>query len=183
MNVEACRAIIKGLKGAGVDFVAILPDHGFGEVQKAVAEDPGFTFAPVSNEGIGVSVCAGAYLGGKTPAIIIPTSGLLVAAWPLASLNNLWGIPLLLLIPYRGDVGDAQPVMRTYKFTTEPILTDLQIPYVIVSEISKIEGAIKDAVVSSFAWQNPICLLFTGETLRIWGRPELASKDSTREVL
>ena len=56
--------------------------------------------------------------------------------------------------------------MRTYQFTTEPILRDLQIPYVNVSEIGKIEGAIKDAVASAFAWQNPICLLFSGETLR-----------------
>jgi hypothetical protein len=63
-------------------------------------------------------------------------------------------------------VGDAQPVMRTYQFTTEPVLRDLQIPYVLVSEVSKVEGAIKDAVASAFAWQNPICLLFAGETLR-----------------
>lgn len=166
MNVEASDAIIRGLKAANVDLVAMLPDHGFDRVQKTIAADPSFTFVPVSNEGIGVGICAGAFLGGKTPAIMIPTSGLLVAAWPLASLNNLWNMPLLLLIPYRGDVGDAQAVMRTYKFTTEPILRDLHIPYVIVSEISKIEGVIKDAVASTFAWQNPICLLFTGETLR-----------------
>ena len=166
MNVEASHAIVRGLKAAGVDLVAILPDHGFDRVQKAIATDPVFTYVPVSKEGIGVGICAGAFLGGKTPAIMIPTSGLLVATWPLASLHNLWNIPLVLLIPYRGDVGDAQPVMRTYKFTTEPILKDLQIPYVIVSEIPKIEGAIQDAVASSFAWQNPICLLFTGETLR-----------------
>lgn len=166
MNIEASNAILQGLKAAGVNFVAILPDHGFDRVQKAVAGDPGFTYVPVSNESIGVAICAGAFFGGKTPAIIIPTSGFLVAAWPLASLNNLWNIPLLLLIPYRGDIGDAQPVMRTYKFTTEPILHDLQIPYVIVDEIAKIETAIKDGVASAFAWQNPICLLFTGETLR-----------------
>lgn len=166
MNIEASDAIIRGLKAANVDLVAMLPDHGFDRVQKTIAADPSFTFVPVSNEGIGVGICAGAFLGGKTPAIMIPTSGLLVATWPLASLNNLWNIPLLLLIPYRGDIGDAQPVMRTYKFTTEPILRDLQIPYVIVSEVSKVEGAIKDAVASSFAWQNPICILFTGETLR-----------------
>ncbi|MBI4525810.1 MAG: sulfopyruvate decarboxylase [Deltaproteobacteria bacterium] len=166
MNIESSKAIIEGLKAAGVDTVAILPDHGFSHVQKMIAEEPGFTYVPVSNEGIGVGICAGAYLGGKTPAIIIPTSGLLVAVWPLASLNNLWGIPLLLLVPYRGDVGDAFWVMRTYQFTTEPILNNLQIPYVIVSEIAKIKLAIKDAMASSFAWQNPICLLFTGETLR-----------------
>ena len=166
MKGEASEAIVRGLKATGVDFVAILPDHGFDRVQKRIAEDNVFTFAPVSNESVGAGVCAGAFFGGKTPALMIPTSGFLVAAWPLASLHNLWNIPLLLLIPYRGDIGDAQPVMRTYQFTTEPILRDLQIPYVTVSEVAKIEGAIQDAVSSAFAWQNPICILFRGETLR-----------------
>jgi len=166
MNIEASDAIIRGLKAANVDLVAMLPDHGFDRVQKTIAADPSFTFVPVSNEGIGVGICAGAFFGGKVPALMIPTSGFLVAAWPLASLHNLWNLPLLLLIPYRGDIGDAQPVMRTYQFTTEPILRDLQIPYVTVSEIDKIEEAIKDAVSSAFAWQNPIALLFRGETLR-----------------
>jgi sulfopyruvate decarboxylase subunit alpha len=114
MKGEASEAIVRGLKAAGVDFVAILPDHGFDRVQKTVAEDESFTFVPVSNESVGAGVCAGAFFGGKTPALMIPTSGFLVAAWPLASLHNLWNIPLLLLIPYRGDIGDAQPVMRTY---------------------------------------------------------------------
>ena len=166
MRSEASEAIVKGLKAAGVDLVAILPDHGFDRVQKRIAEDKSFTFVPVSNESIGVSICAGAFFGGKIPALMIPTSGFLVATFPLASLHNLWNIPLLLLIPYRGEVGDAQPVMRTYQFTTEPVLRDLQIPYVLVSEVSKVEGAIQDAVASAFAWQNPICLLFAGETLR-----------------
>ena len=166
MNIEASKAIIRGLKSAGVDMLAVLPDHGFDQVQKMAAEEPSFSIVPVSNEGIGVAVCAGGYLGGKTPAIMIPTAGLLVAVWPLASLNMLWNIPLVLLIPYRGDIGDAEPVFRTYKFTTEPILRDLQIPYVIVSDIDKIEGAIKDAMASSLSWQNPICVLFSGETLR-----------------
>ena len=166
MKAEASEAIVRGLKSAGVDLVAILPDHGFDRVQRKIAEDDSFTFVPVSNESIGVGICAGAFFGGKSPALMIPTSGFLVAAWPLASLHNLWNIPLLLLIPYRGAIGDAQPVMRTYQFTTEPILRDLQIPFVNVSEIPKIEGAIKDAVSSAFAWQNPICILFSGETLR-----------------
>ena len=127
MKGEASEAIVRGMKAAGVDLVAILPDHGFDRVQKRIAEDDSFTVVPVSNEAVGVGVCAGAFFGGKSPALMIPTSGFLVATWPLASLHNLWNIPLLLLIPYRGDIGDAFSVMRTYKFTTEPILDALGI--------------------------------------------------------
>ena len=32
-------------------------------------------FLSLSNEGIGAAICAGAYLGGKTPAMIIATRG------------------------------------------------------------------------------------------------------------
>ena len=53
MNIEASDAIIRGLKAANVDLVAMLPDHGFDRVQKTIAADPSFTFVPVSNEGIG----------------------------------------------------------------------------------------------------------------------------------
>src|SRR5437773_12557067 len=135
MKAEASEAIVRGLKSAGVDLVAILPDHGFDRVQKRIAEDESFTFVPVSNEGIGVGICAGAFFGGKTPALMIPTSGFLVATWPLASLHRLCNIPLLLLIPYRGEVADAQPVMRADQSPTEPILPDRRIPYANVTEL------------------------------------------------
>src|SRR5262245_2998657 len=82
MKGEASEAIVRGLKAAGVDFVAILPDHGFDRVQKRIAEDESFTFVPVSNEGIGAGVCAGAFFGGKSPALMIPTS----ASWWRAGL-------------------------------------------------------------------------------------------------
>lgn len=166
MNANVSGVIVNGLKNAGVDSVAMLPDHGFSHLQDMVASEPSFTYIPVSNEGIGVSICAGLYLGGKVPAIIIPTSGLLTSVWPLASLHQLWGIPLLVLISYRGDVGDAFWIMKTYKFTTEPMLDALQIPYVVVRETAQINQTIKDAMESSFAWQNPVCVLFSGETLR-----------------
>jgi sulfopyruvate decarboxylase subunit alpha len=166
MNARVSSEIVNALKGAGVDSVAMLPDHGFSHLQDMVAAEPTFTYIPISNEGIGIGVCGGLYLGGKVPAIIIPTSGLLTSVWPLASLHQLWGIPLILLISYRGDVGDAFWIMKTYKFTTEPVLDSLQIPYVIVRETAQIKGAIKDALESAFAWQNPVCVLFSGETLR-----------------
>src|SRR5437016_14494021 len=98
MKAEASEAIVRGLKSAGVDLVAILPDHGFDRVQKSIAADDSVTFVPVSNEGIGVGICAGAFFGGKTPARVTPTWCVLVASWPLASRHEIWHLPLLLVI-------------------------------------------------------------------------------------
>jgi sulfopyruvate decarboxylase subunit alpha len=166
MQSAAVEAVVQGLKQAGVDFVSLLPDSDFSELQARVASDNQFTYVPVSNEAIGVGVCAGAWLSGKRPALLVPTSGLLVAAWPLTSLCMAWGVPLLLLIPYRGDIGDAFWLMGPYKDTTEPLLKVLNAPFTVVSKQEEIRKAIIDAQGSTISWQRPVAVLLTGETIK-----------------
>ena len=67
MKSEAVEASIRGLKQAGIDFISILPDSDWAEVQRAGMKDDAFQCVSVSNEAIGVGVCAGAWLGGKNP--------------------------------------------------------------------------------------------------------------------
>ncbi|MDP6559989.1 MAG: thiamine pyrophosphate-binding protein, partial [Candidatus Binatia bacterium] len=85
MKNEAVAAIAEGLKEAGVNFVAYLPDSLSGPVFEAVRREPSFEVVPVSNESIGISACVGAWFGGKVPAVIMPTSGLLISALHLTS--------------------------------------------------------------------------------------------------
>ena len=166
MQKEAVDAVIGGLTAAGVNFISLLPDSDFSQLQRRVGNDPAFEYVPVSTESIGVGVCAGAWFGGKLPALLIPTSGLLVASWPLASINMAWGVPLLLLIPYRGDIGDAFWMMGPYKQTTEPLLNVLHIPHTVISKVEEISGAIVDAFGSAISWQRPVAVLLTGETIK-----------------
>ena len=151
METAAVEAVVEGLKRSGVDFISLLPDSDFSELQARVATDKHFTCVPVSNEAIGVGVCAGAYLSGKRPALLVPTSGLL---------------PLLLLIPYRGDIGDAFWLMGPYKDTTEPLLKVLNAPYCVISKQEEVAKAIVDAQGSTISWQRPVAVLLTGETIK-----------------
>ena len=166
MQSEAVEAVVDGLKRSGVDFISLLPDSDFSTLQAKVSKDPDFEYVPVSTESVGVGVCAGAWLAGKRPALLIPTSGLLVASWPLTSLNLAWDLPLLLLIPFRGDIGDAFWLMGPYKDTTEPLLDVLHIHHTVVSKISEITPAIIDAQGSTISWQRPVAVLMTGETIK-----------------
>ena len=166
MEAAAIDAVVDGLKQAGVDFISLMPDSDFSLLQEKVANDPHFTYVPVSNEAIGVGVCAGAWLSGKRPALLVPTSGLLVAAWPLTSLCMAWSLPMLLLIPYRGDIGDAFWLMGPYKDTTEPLLKVLNAPYSVISRNEEISQAIVDAQGSTISWQRPVAVLLTGETIK-----------------
>jgi sulfopyruvate decarboxylase subunit alpha len=166
VQAAAVEAVAEGLQKAGVDFISLLPDSDFAELQARVAGDNRFTYVPVSNEAIGVGVCAGAYLSGKRPALLVPTSGLLVAAWPLTSICMAWGLPLLMLISYRGDIGDAFWLMGPYKDTTEPLLKVLNAPYSVISRQEEITKAIIDAEGSTISWQRPVAVLLTGETIK-----------------
>jgi sulfopyruvate decarboxylase subunit alpha len=166
MDKTAVDAVIDGLKRAGVNFVSLMPDSDFSVLQERVVNDRDFTYVPVSNEAIGVGVCVGAWLSGKRPALLVPTSGLLVAAWPLTSLCMAWSLPLLLLIPYRGDIGDAFWLMGPYKDTTEPLLKVLNAPYIVISKNEEISSAIVDAQGSTISWQRPVAVLLTGETIK-----------------
>lgn len=166
MQSEAVEAVVDGLKRSGVDFISLLPDSDFSTLQAQVSKDSDFEYVPVSTESVGVGVCAGAWLAGKRPALLIPTSGLLVASWPLTSLNLAWDLPLLLLIPFRGDIGDAFWLMGPYKDTTEPLLDVLHIHHTVVSKIGEISPAIIDAQGSTISWQRPVAVLMTGETIK-----------------
>jgi sulfopyruvate decarboxylase subunit alpha len=158
--------VVDGLKKSGVDFISLMPDSDFSVLQERVANDKYFTYVPVSNEAIGVGVCAGAWLSGKRPALLVPTSGLLVAAWPLTSICMAWSLPLLLLIPYRGDIGDAFWLMGPYKDTTEPLLKVLNAPYSVIAKTEDISKSIVDAQASTISWQRPVAVLLTGETIK-----------------
>jgi sulfopyruvate decarboxylase subunit alpha len=166
MNDAAVDAVIDGLKKSGVDFISLMPDSDFSALQQRVAGDSHFTYVPVSNEAIGVGVCAGAWFSGKRPALLVPTSGLLVAAWPLTSLCMAWSLPLLMLIPYRGDIGDAFWLMGPYKTTTEPLLNVLNAPYSVIAKTDEVAKAIVDAQGSTISWQRPVAVLLTGETIK-----------------
>ena len=162
MKKEAVEAIVDGLKQAGIDFISLLPDSDFIEAQKAVTEDKSFTCVPVTNEAIGIGVCAGAWLGGKKPALLITTDAILAGAFPLAVLNMQKNIPVLMVIPYRGAFGDGVWFMNAFNLTTEPILRDLQVSYTIVKEVDDIVTAIKQGQVSAEAWLRPTAVLLAG---------------------
>jgi sulfopyruvate decarboxylase subunit alpha len=165
MKREAVDASISGLKQAGINFISLLPDSDWAQVQRATMDDPSFQCVPVSNEAIGVAVCAGAWLGGKKPALLIPTAGILAAAFPLTTLNMQKNIPLVMVVPYRGSLGDGIWFMGPYNVTTEPVLKDLQVTYTVVAKIGEIAPAIRQAQLSAEAWLQPAAVLLTGEII------------------
>ncbi len=162
MRDDAAARFVEGLKAAGISFLAVLAESWLFEVHRLAKADQFFTVVPVANEGEGVGICAGTWLGGRKSAILMENSGIRVACEPLARLQ---GIPVLLLMSYRGDWGDPPWWAANMGATTEPILTALRIPYRVVRHEDEIVPRLTQAVHTMNSHRNHAALLFGGDLM------------------
>ncbi len=103
---SSTQAIYQGLKRAGINFATSVPCVNLQELLALVRSDPEIIHLPVTREEEGVGICAGAWMGGRRPALLMQNSGLGNCINALASLDMLYGIPLLMIISHRGGVGE-----------------------------------------------------------------------------
>ena len=118
--VAAAQTILGGLKKAGIDFVATLPDEKMLELIRAVENDRQITHVPLCREEEGIGICAGAYLAGRKTAIVMQNAGFLNSCNALTTTSLQFQIPILMLIYYAGDIGDRG--FTTLGSVTEPVL-------------------------------------------------------------
>lgn len=95
-------------------FINYLNQHGFGPFLGVpcsflkpfinyVIERDDLDYLAANNEGEAVAMAAGAYLAGKKPVVMFQNSGLGNAVNPLTSLAHPFGIPMLLIVTWRGE--------------------------------------------------------------------------------
>ena len=89
-----------------VDFVTTVPCKQLAGVIEKIDEAPDIYHIPANREDEGMGLCAGAYLGGKRPAIIMQNTAIGVTINSLATLIQFYRMPLPMLISYRGEVGE-----------------------------------------------------------------------------
>ena len=163
VSVDQSREVLVGLKEAGVDFVASVPDTNLAELLTLLAEDGTIAHVPVGREEEGIGVCVGAYLGGKRPAMLMQNAGLLNSCNALTTTGLQFGIPLLLLIYYAGDMGDS--AFPTLGLVTEPVLQGLTIKYAVARDSADVKRQIAEAMSSSYAAKRPVALLLARSVL------------------
>ena len=105
--MDSTEAIYNGLKDAGIDFIVSVPCVNLTRLLNIIDEDPDITHIPVTREEEGIGICAGAYLGGMRPAILMQNSGLGNSINALKSLIELYEIPLLMIMSHRGTEGES----------------------------------------------------------------------------
>jgi sulfopyruvate decarboxylase subunit alpha len=166
MKPSAVAAVIRGLKRAGVSIVCYLPDSLFKELYPALDADPDLRTIRVTNEGEGAAICGGVFLSGKRAVLIMENSGLRAAVEPLARIGLGAGIPVVMLMSYRGEFGENNWWAIPHGVTMEPLLDALRIPYQVIREEERIERALADAFSWSYAAYYHAALALGGDIVR-----------------
>ena len=141
--------LFKSLEDQGVDFFTGVPDsllndfclylcHHYGNDRHIMA----------ANEGNAIAIAAGHYLAiGKIPVVYMQNSGIGNATNPLLSLahESVYGIPMILVIGWRGDPAIKDHAQHKKQGELTPVLMkDMDIPYEILDN--------DETVIEKFLW-------------------------------
>ncbi|HTV35021.1 MAG TPA: thiamine pyrophosphate-binding protein [Xanthobacteraceae bacterium] len=166
MKKTSVDAVINGLKSAGVSVVCYLPDSLLKELYPALDADPDIRTIRVTNEGEGAAICGGVFLSGKRAALVMENSGLRASIEPLARMGLGAGIPVVMLMSYRGELGENNWWAIPHGVTMEPLLNAMRVPYRLVNDENAIGRAITDAFSWAYAAYYHAAVVLAGEVVR-----------------
>ncbi len=158
--------LLKELKANGADYFASVPCKLLGEMINLLAEDNTISYTPVAREEEGLGLCAGAYLGGKTPVIVMQNTGLGTIITSLFSLGLFYNLPITMIISHRGTPGEKIGTQVPMSNAVKPLLDTVGIPYFAFSDaadVAKVGRLVQHAQVA----QRPVAALLDFD---FWGK-------------
>ncbi|RMF84436.1 MAG: sulfopyruvate decarboxylase [Nitrospinota bacterium] len=165
ISVQNSRLVYDALKACNIRLLSALPETWLVYLIRLAEEDPEMTLVRVAREEEGVGIAAGAYLAGVKSALLIQNHGFLASINGIVSLAQLYRIPLLLLISYRGEFGERDPWQTEGGGVTEPLLQALRIPYARLDSPDQVEHRIRKAQALSESALKPVALLLCRDLL------------------
>ena len=158
------QSLLVEFKKREITHVVGVPDNGSRALYELFWQDTDVAVIQVTREGEAFAVAAGLYLGGQHPLVIIQNTGLLEAGDALRGMPYNMGIPLVMLLGYRGyktlEPG-AERVDSVAAFT-EPTLKAWQIPYFMLLGPDDLD-VISTAFDKTASTSLPAAILYPGE--------------------
>jgi sulfopyruvate decarboxylase subunit alpha len=163
------RIVYAALKKCGVGLVSALPETWLVHLIRMAEDDPQMILVRLAKEEEGVGISAGAHFAGVKSAMLMQNHGFLASINGIVSFAQLYRIPLLMLISYRGHFGERDPWQTEGGSATEPLLHALGIHYSFLDDPAKVEKQIAEAQTLAYASLHPVALLLTRQLM--WEEP------------
>src|SRR2546430_6103342 len=129
VSVSSSKLIYESLKDLGVRIVSALPETWLVHLIRMSEDDPEMILVRLAKEEEGVGISAGAHLAGVKSAMLMQNHGFLASVNGIVSCAQLYHIPLLMLISFRGEFGERDPWQTEGGGVTEDLLRALRIPF------------------------------------------------------
>ena len=183
-----CQDFVDWLAALGVDFYAGVPDSLLKPVCFYLADHAGDKHLVAANEGGAVALACGYHLAtGKVPLVYLQNSGQGNTINPLLSLadRDVYSIPLLLLIGWRGEPGtkDEPQHVKQGKVTVS-LLEAMDVPCrVLASEPAAARRCVDELLAIAAAESRPVALMVRKDTFEPYKSTGQAAGDfeMTRE--
>lgn len=161
----SCESFYKSLAKAGIEFFSGVPDSLLKDICAYITTNcASDKHVITANEGNAVALATGYHLAtGKVPLVYLQNSGLGNIVNPLTSLTNkkVYGIPMVLLIGWRGEPGVKDEPQHIFQGEiTESMLEVLKIPYRVISgNSSNFDEDVRELVTISKSEGQPVAIL------------------------
>src|SRR6266849_1152935 len=159
------KLIYDALKGCGIRLMSALPETWLVHLIRLADEDAGMILVRLAKEEEGVGISAGAHFAGMKSAMLMQNHGFLASINGIVSFAQLYKIPLLMLISYRGHFGERDPWQTQGGGVTEPLLRALGIPYAFLDDPAKVATRVAEAQILANSTLHPTALLLTRELM------------------
>ena len=126
--MKISQKIISNLKLGGADFFLSVPCKLLANMITILENDKDIYYSAIPREEEGMGICAGAYLGNKLPCIMMQNTGIGNSVNSIVSLLQLYQMPVVFLISYRGTPGEPVGAQGVMASVTKDILNTLRIP-------------------------------------------------------
>ncbi|SVB18538.1 uncharacterized protein METZ01_LOCUS171392 [marine metagenome] len=156
--MKISQQIISNLKKGGADFFLSVPCKLLANMITILEADDDIYYSAIPREEEGMGICAGAYLGNKLPCIMMQNTGIGNSVNSIVSLLQLYQMPVVFLISYRGTPGEPVGAQGGMAKVTEEILQTLRIPMLHCSSENDLEK-ISTFTAHAKIIENPVAIL------------------------
>ena len=162
---SASQRFLDLLEEKGFNFFTGVPCSLFDGVTRILDRDPRYRYISAVREDSALGLAAGAYLGGRQPVVFMQNSGLGVSVNALVSLHQIYDIPALLVVSWRGRDGQDAPEHLIMGEVMEDFLRLLKVPYALF-EPSTLERDVDLMTRTMRDTRKPVALVVPKGTLQ-----------------
>jgi sulfopyruvate decarboxylase subunit alpha len=165
VSLTSSKLIYASLKECDIRLVSALPETWLVHLIRLADDDPNMTLVRLAKEEEAVGISAGAHFAGVKSAMLMQNHGFLASINGIVSFAHLYKIPLLMLISYRGSIGERDPWQTQGGNVTEPLLRALHIPYFFLDAVETVSKRIRQGQTLAESSLQPVALLLTRDLM------------------